>query len=127
DKTAFRTRYGHYEFLVMPFGLTNAPAIFMDMMNRIFHEFLDNVAFLGHIVSAEGITIDPARVEAITKWPRPTSVTEEVGYDCWYQGRGGDYSRSGAVRHRIYVRGQHGYWASLRIKPDLISRIKEAQ
>nr|GFC23397.1 putative reverse transcriptase domain-containing protein [Tanacetum cinerariifolium] len=49
------------------------------------------------IVSAEGIMMDPAKVEAITKWPRPTSVTE------------------------------HGYWASLRVKPDLISRIKEAQ
>ncbi|GJW35105.1 putative reverse transcriptase domain-containing protein [Tanacetum coccineum] len=120
----FRTRYGHYEFLVMPFGLTNAPAVFMDLMNRVFHEFLDKfvivfiddilvfskskeeheehlrtvlqilrqeklyakfskcefwlskVAFLGHIVSAEGITMDPAKVEAITKWPRPTSVTE---------------------------------------------------
>nr|GEV80221.1 retrotransposon protein, putative, Ty3-gypsy subclass [Tanacetum cinerariifolium] len=122
SKTAFRTRYGHYEFLVMAFGLTNALAVFMDLMNRIFHEFLDkfviddilvfskskeeheyhlrtvlqtlrqeklyakfskcefwlsSVAFLGHIVSAEGITMDPAKVEAITKWPRPTSVTEE--------------------------------------------------
>lgn len=40
-KTAFRTRYGHYEFLVIPFGLTNAPASFMDLMNRIFQPFLD--------------------------------------------------------------------------------------
>ncbi|GJS20157.1 reverse transcriptase domain-containing protein [Tanacetum coccineum] len=106
------------------FGLTNAPAIFMDLMNRVFHEYLDRffivfidgiflysktreehedhlrilleilrqkklyaklfkcdfwlgqVAFLGHIVSADGITIDHAKVEVITKWPRPTIVTE---------------------------------------------------
>ena len=40
-KTAFQTRYGHYEFLVLPFGLTNAPAFFMDLMNRVFKPFLD--------------------------------------------------------------------------------------
>ncbi|GJU05910.1 retrotransposon protein, putative, ty3-gypsy subclass [Tanacetum coccineum] len=110
----------------MPFGLTNAPAVFMDLMNRIFHEYLDKfvivfiddilvyskseeeheqhlrivleilrqkklyakfskcefwlqqVAFLGHIVSADGIIMDPSKVEAITKWPRPTTVTEIV-------------------------------------------------
>nr|GEZ40566.1 putative reverse transcriptase domain-containing protein [Tanacetum cinerariifolium] len=124
SKTAFHTRYGHYEFLVMPFGLIHAPAVFMDLMNRIFHEYLDKfiivfiddilvysktkkdheehlrivlgslrqeklyakfskckfwlgqMAFLGHIVSADGITMDPAKVEAITKWPRPKTVNE---------------------------------------------------
>ncbi|KAG8472522.1 hypothetical protein CXB51_034362 [Gossypium anomalum] len=51
-KTAFRTRYGHYEFLVMPFCLTNAPAVFMDLMNRIFRQYLDRfvVVFLDDIL-----------------------------------------------------------------------------
>ena len=113
SKTAFRTCYDHYEFLVMPFWLNNALAAFMDLMNRVFHPYLDQfvvvfiddilvyskdaqehehhlrivlqilrenrwfaklskcdfwlkeVSFLGHIVSAEGIRVDPVKIEAI--------------------------------------------------------------
>ena len=43
-KIAFRTRYGHYEFLVLSFGLTNAPAAFMDLMNWVFKPYLDKFA-----------------------------------------------------------------------------------
>ena len=51
-KTAFSTRYGHYEFLVMSFGLTNAPAYFMNMMNKVFMEYLDKfvVVFIDDIL-----------------------------------------------------------------------------
>ncbi|KAL0551996.1 hypothetical protein IC582_011089 [Cucumis melo] len=123
-KTAFRSRYGHYEFIVMSFGLTNASAVFMDLMNRVFREFLDTfvivfiddiliyskteaeheehlrmvlqtlrdnklyakfskcefwlkqVSFLGHVVSKAGVSVDPAKIEAVTGWTRPSTVSE---------------------------------------------------
>ncbi|KAL0556882.1 hypothetical protein IC582_005399 [Cucumis melo] len=123
-KTAFRSRYGHYEFIVMSFRLTNAPAVFMDLMNRVFREFLDTfvivfiddiliyskteaehekhlrmvlqtlrdnklyakfskcefwlkqVSFLGHVVSKAGVSVDPAKIEAVTGWTRPSTVSE---------------------------------------------------
>ncbi|GKB31188.1 putative reverse transcriptase domain-containing protein [Tanacetum coccineum] len=67
-KTAFRTRYGHYEFQVMPFGLKNAPVVFMDLMNR--------VQFLGHVIDSKGIHVDPAKIESIKDWASPKSPTE---------------------------------------------------
>ncbi|KAA0033196.1 ty3-gypsy retrotransposon protein [Cucumis melo var. makuwa] len=123
-KTAFRSRYGHYEFIVMSFGLTNAPAVFMDLMNRVFREFLDTfvivfiddiliyfkteaeheehlrivlqtlrdnklyakfskcefwlkqVSFMSHVVSKAGVSVDPAKIEAVTGWTRPSTVSE---------------------------------------------------
>ncbi|KAL0556279.1 hypothetical protein IC582_004791 [Cucumis melo] len=123
-KTAFRSRYGYYEFIVMSFGLTNAPTVFMDLMNRVFKDFLDSfvivfiddiliyskpeaeheehlhqvletlranklyakfskcefwlkkVTFLGHVISSEGVSVDPAKIEAVTNWPRPSTVSE---------------------------------------------------
>ena len=123
-KTAFRTRYGHFEYNVMPFGLTNAPAIFQHLMNDVFREFLDHfvvvylddilvfsknekdhenhvrlvleklrsaglyaklekcvfhqpqVEFLGYIISGEGLSMDPKKIEAVTSWKRPSTVRD---------------------------------------------------
>ncbi|GJS54815.1 putative reverse transcriptase domain-containing protein [Tanacetum coccineum] len=73
-KTAFRTRYGHYEFQVMSSGFTNAPAVFMDLMNRkeeLYAKFskcefwIPKVQFLGHVIDSKGIHVDPDKIESI--------------------------------------------------------------
>ncbi|KAL0544915.1 hypothetical protein IC582_020045 [Cucumis melo] len=87
-KTAFRSRYGHYEFIVMSFGLTNAPTVFMDLMNR--------VSFLGHVVSKAGVSVDPAKIEAVTSWTRPSTVSEVrsfLGLAGYYRGFVENFSR----------------------------------
>nr|GEV48504.1 putative reverse transcriptase domain-containing protein [Tanacetum cinerariifolium] len=83
--------------------------------------WLSSVAFLGHIVSAEGIMMDPAKVEAITKWPRPTSATEKSGMIAGIKVEEEIIRDLERLDIELYVRGHHGYWASLRVEPDLIS------
>jgi hypothetical protein len=120
--TAFRTKYGHFEYLVMPFGLKNAPGCFQAFVNAIFGDLIDRglvayiddlliysndrethdkillevfnridtyqlkvnpkkieilkaeVKFLGHILSAEGIRMDPEKLSAIEDWEFPSTV-----------------------------------------------------
>jgi hypothetical protein len=162
QKTAFRTRYGHYEFLVMPFGLTNAPAAFMDMMNRIFREhvdrcvvvfiddiliysksqeehvehlrivlsilrkhqlfakfkkcefWLDNVAFLGHVVTKEGIAVDPGKVEAVVNWVRPSNAHEVrsfLGLAGYYRRFVEGFSRLAAPLTRLTRKNEKFQWS----------------
>ncbi|GKE12029.1 putative reverse transcriptase domain-containing protein [Tanacetum coccineum] len=92
-KTAFRTRYGHYEFQVMPFGLSNAPAVFMDLINRVYKPYLDKIfiVFIEDILIyskrkqeheehlkliLEGIYVDLAKIESIKDWASPKTPTE---------------------------------------------------
>ena len=160
-KTAFRTRYGHFEFLVMPFGLTNAPAAFMDLMTRIFRPYLDRfvivfvddiliyspdegtheahlrtvvqllrshqlyaklekcefwlteVRFLGHVVSGDGVFVDPSKIDAVSKWEQPTSVFEIrsfLGLAGYYRRFVKDFARLAAPLTRLTRKGVKFDW-----------------
>ncbi|GKC32277.1 hypothetical protein Tco_1039571, partial [Tanacetum coccineum] len=93
-KTAFRTRYVHYEFQVMPFGLTYTPADekeheehlkeILELLKeeKLYAKFskcefwISKVQFLGHVIDSRGIYVDPTKIESIKDWASPKSPTE---------------------------------------------------
>ncbi|TYJ97340.1 Transposon Tf2-6 polyprotein [Cucumis melo var. makuwa] len=86
EKTAFRTHEGHYEFLVMSFGLMLQ--LFLAVLWR--HELYANrkkrsfgkarVEYLGHIISGNGVEVDPEKIRSIVDWPKPMHVRETCGF-----------------------------------------------
>ncbi|KAJ9556997.1 hypothetical protein OSB04_011611 [Centaurea solstitialis] len=111
-KTAFRTRYGHCEFLIMPFGLTNAPAVFMDLMNRVCRPYLDkfvtvfiddtqihsrskeeheqHLRLILELLKTEEIyaKFSKSKIEAIKKWETlktPTEIRQFLGLAGYYR------------------------------------------
>ncbi|GJW05213.1 reverse transcriptase domain-containing protein [Tanacetum coccineum] len=135
-KTAFRTRYGHYEFQVMPFGLTNAPAVFMDLMNqehanhlRIILELLKKeklyakfskcdfwiriVQFLRHLIDSQGLHVDPAKIEAVKNWTSPTTpieIRQFLGLAGYYQRFIKDFSKIAKSLTELTQKNKNYIW-----------------
>nr|GFC09514.1 putative reverse transcriptase domain-containing protein [Tanacetum cinerariifolium] len=91
SKTAFRTRYGHYEFQVMPFGLTNAPAMFMDLMNRTKEEHDAHLRLILELLKKEELYAKFSKCNFwLSKdWESPKTPTEI----CQFLGLAGYYRR----------------------------------
>ncbi|GBG65761.1 hypothetical protein CBR_g52352 [Chara braunii] len=139
-KTAFRSRFGHYEFTVMPFGLTNAPATFQRAMNDIFRDileqyvlvYLDDILvymdFLGHYVSDQGLHMDDAKITAIAEWPAPTSAKQLrrfLGLTSYYSNFIRGYARYSYVLTSTLLR-KNPPWAWTPLHEDAFRALKEA-
>nr|GEV30579.1 hypothetical protein [Tanacetum cinerariifolium] len=98
SKTAFRNRYGHFDFTLMPFGLTNAPptrenhemhlGLVLKLLKKekLYAKFykcefwLREVQFLRHVINRDGIHVDPSKIEAVKKWKAPITSSEETAF-----------------------------------------------
>ncbi|GJS39993.1 putative reverse transcriptase domain-containing protein [Tanacetum coccineum] len=100
-KTAFRTRYGNFEFIVMPFGLTNAPAtkeehemhlgLILELIKKekLYAKFskcefwLQEVQFLGHVINGDGLHVDSIKIEAVKNSEAPKTPSEKHKEYIW--------------------------------------------
>ncbi len=103
-KTAFRTRYEHYEFTVMPFGLTNTPATFMEMMNRVFKPFLDRfvVVFINNIlIYLRSDEEHRNHLQQVLQVPRENNLFAKCNFWLREVASLGGRSRSGSKEDRV--------------------------
>ncbi|GJX46148.1 putative reverse transcriptase domain-containing protein [Tanacetum coccineum] len=113
-KKAFRTRYGHYEFVVTPFGLTNAPAIFLDLINRVCKPMLDKSV----IVVIDDILIyckskEEHEIEVVMKWQAPKSGSEIqsfLGLTGYYRRFIQDFSKIGSSLTKLTKKNAPFVW-----------------
>ncbi|KAL0541443.1 hypothetical protein IC582_021488 [Cucumis melo] len=111
-KTAFRSRCGHYKFIVMSFGLTNAPAVFMDLMNRVFKDFLDTfvIVFIHNILvySKTEAEHEEHLYRSRYQLARPSTVSEVrsfLGLASYYRRFVEDFSRITTPLTQLTMKG----------------------